>query len=370
MKIFSPAGQDGIFISYRTSDVEWVADRLHSRLTDHFSSRQVFFAPEKIPLAVRFVDVINDRLRSCRVFLALIGEHWRPGLHNPGDYVRMEIETALALPNVTVVPVLIDGAKMPPAHEVPDRLAQLTDLEAFQLSRHYFDLDADRLAKWLNKIVPRRVLVVAPMALVIPLLVLAMHFTGVPLDRHWTWIALVGAILGAVVAAVDFRRSAIWVVAIETALIWCIAYIIYRLNIGHIRHLLPLSGGISSVSPGAKYLAVICGAAAIIFVSLLLVLARRFRRGKRVVHVLLALFLACMAAGLGLKTFGYISHKSVHASGWILLAALVANISAPLVALRRKLDGLGNNPPARRVPTPGARTAVRPPRADWKQGGV
>ena len=369
MKVFSPAGRDGIFISYRTSDVKFAADRLHDRLTDHFSSRQVFFAPKKIPPAVKFVDVIQDRLRSCRVFLALIGDNWQRGLHNSQDYVRMEIETALALPNVTVLPVLIDGARMPAAHEVPESLAGLTDLEAIPLSLRYFDEDTNHLAKWLNKIVPRRTLWVAPIALAIPLLALALRFAGGTLDRNLTWVVLVSAILGAVVAAVDFRRSTVWLVAIETALIWCIANLMYKLNIGHIRHLLPLNHVVSSVSLGAKYLAVLSGVAAIINVALLLVVARRFQKRKRVVHVLLPVFLACMAAGLGLRAFGYVSNTSVHASGWIFLAALLANIFAPLVVLRRKLYGRWNSPSAQGGATPGADTAMRSARAGWKQAG-
>jgi hypothetical protein len=122
-------------ISYRTGGGSLAADRLHGRLAHHFSSRQVFYAPDGIPLARNFADMVCNALRSC-MLLALIGDRGltvpdrdgRRRLHDPKDYARMEIETGLARRNVQVVPILVGGARMPSADELPGRLARLPRL--------------------------------------------------------------------------------------------------------------------------------------------------------------------------------------------------------------------------------------------------
>lgn len=380
----NPAGRDRIFISYRNDELGiGVADRLYKQLDDHFSKDQIFYAPRGIGLAQNFVIAINDALRSCRVLLVLIGDRWltiadehgRIRLSDPEDYVRMEIETALAQPNVEVIPILVDGARMPPAGELPSRMAGLVQLNSLNLSLSPFNFnaDVDRLIKRVNEFMPRKVLAAGPIVLSIPLFVLAWHFAssqGAQSPR-WSWVVLVSAVLGAVVAAVDFRRSTIWLVAIEAAFLWCIAFTIYSLGIWHIKLLLPWNGGHWSASPGARFLAILAGTEALINVSILLILAQRFRKQKRVVHALLFVFLGCTAVGLGIKSFGYVLHKNnFHPSGWIFFVALVANLFAPIIALKRKLYGSRDSPSAVRVPPPGGDTAAHPTRANRKQGGL
>jgi TIR domain len=371
MMVSSPAGQDGIFISYRTDDAKVTAKDLYSRLARPFGSRQVFFAPRGISPPANWADVINERLRSCGVLLALIGDRWlTEKLYNPQDFVRIEIETALERPDVKVIPVLIDGVRMPAADKLPDSLAKLPYLMAHKLSLDHFDTDTGELIRLLNKNLPRRVLPVAPLAVAIPLFVLALRFAGGPSTRTDLWIAFISAILGAAIAAVDYRRSTVWLVAIETFLIWCISFSIYKLNIGDIHRLLPWGSGAWPASSGAQYLVILTGTAAIVKLSILLILARRSRKKYRVVHVLLPVFLACMTVGLGLKTFGYASGPGIHASGWIFFAALVASILAPIVVLKRKLPGWWNNPFALSAPDKDADTTVRPAGAGRKQSGL
>jgi hypothetical protein len=270
----------------------------------------------------------------------------------------MEIETGLARRNVRVVPILVGGARMPSADELPGRLASLPRLETLELSLRHFDIDTGWLIGELNKIIPRRVVAVAPLALGIPLFVLAPHFAGGSLGMRWPWIVLVGVVLGATVAAVDYRRSTVWLVTIETTLIWSISYITYKLDPEHIHYLLPWNHGAWPVNPGAEYLVIAAGTAAIINIAILLVLARRSRK-QRVVHVLLPVFLGCMVVGLGLKAFGYVSNTGIHANRWIFLAALVANIFAPLAVLAEAI-GLVGQPICRQCASPGADTPARP----------
>ena len=60
-------------------------------------------------------------------------------LADPGDWVRREVETGLATPRCAVVPVLLDGAKMPPAEALPESLVALTHRNAFALSAANWD---------------------------------------------------------------------------------------------------------------------------------------------------------------------------------------------------------------------------------------
>jgi hypothetical protein len=62
------------------------------------------------------VEYLNRQLAACDVFLAVIGPNWLDAkkddggrrLHDPGDFVAIEISAALAR-NIRVIPVLIDG---------------------------------------------------------------------------------------------------------------------------------------------------------------------------------------------------------------------------------------------------------------------
>jgi hypothetical protein len=59
--------------------------------------------------------------------------------------VRVEIAAALAR-KIRVVPVLVDGARIPKADELPDDLKPLVRRNAFELHNSQFGRDADALA--------------------------------------------------------------------------------------------------------------------------------------------------------------------------------------------------------------------------------
>jgi hypothetical protein len=104
-----------------------------------------------------FVEVITRAVGSCDVLLALIrgewltvtDEHGRRRLDDPDDFVRLELEAALAR-NIRVIPVLVDGARMPRADELPDSLAKLVRRQALELHPSRFDFDTGRLLKVLD----------------------------------------------------------------------------------------------------------------------------------------------------------------------------------------------------------------------------
>ena len=92
-----------IFISYRRQETAWPVGRLYDKLVEHFPAEQIFRDVDSIEPGEDFVERITATVSSCDVLLALIGPQWlkitdeegRCRLDNPGDYVRVEIETAL-----------------------------------------------------------------------------------------------------------------------------------------------------------------------------------------------------------------------------------------------------------------------------------
>ena len=152
-----PSAPGRIFISYRREDTDFPAGWLYERLADHFDGGQVFKDVDSIQLGDDFVEVITRAVGSCDVLLALIGDEWltltddhgRRRLDDPEDFVRLEIEAALTR-NVRVIPILVDGARMPRADELPDSLARLVRRQALELSPARFDFDTGRLLKVLD----------------------------------------------------------------------------------------------------------------------------------------------------------------------------------------------------------------------------
>jgi TIR domain len=142
----------GIFISYRRDDTIATAGRLHDRLARSFGRKRLFIDVDHIPVGADFIDFIDKQLEACGVLLAIIGPHWLRArdtvgsrrLDDPKDLVLIEIAAALRR-KISVIPVLIDGAMMPTAEELPDALKPLARRNAFELRNAQFGIDADRL---------------------------------------------------------------------------------------------------------------------------------------------------------------------------------------------------------------------------------
>lgn len=122
-----------VFISYRREDSAYVAAAINERFQQRFGDRSVFFDVDKIPLGVDFRDHIDSEVGQCDALLVVIGERWANAtdadgerrLFQPSDFVRVEIQSALAR-NVPVVPVLVDNAVMPASEELPESIRDLS----------------------------------------------------------------------------------------------------------------------------------------------------------------------------------------------------------------------------------------------------
>jgi hypothetical protein len=153
-----PAAPSRIFVSYRRDDTAYPSGWLFDKLAQHFGRDQVFKDIDSIQLGDDFVEVITAAVAQCDVLLALIGPRWltiidedgRRRLDNPNDFVRLEIEAAITR-QVLLIPVLVEGARMPREDELPPSMAKLARRQALELSPSHFDFDTNRLLKVLDK---------------------------------------------------------------------------------------------------------------------------------------------------------------------------------------------------------------------------
>lgn len=152
-----------IFVSYRRQDASGEAGRLVDHLQEVFGEQSVFLDVETIEAGIDFEDAINKALNSCKVLLAIIGPHWlsikddqgNPRLFKDHDFIRIEISAALER-NIRVIPVLVNGAKMPLASELPGDLQGLTRRHAHELSSSRWKYDCDQLTELLLKLIPTK----------------------------------------------------------------------------------------------------------------------------------------------------------------------------------------------------------------------
>jgi tetratricopeptide (TPR) repeat protein len=143
---------DTIFINYRREDSAATAGRLHDRLAQAFGRKRIFMDVDQIPAGIDFVAHLNSQVAACGVVLVVIGPHWldvkneagQRRLNQPDDFVAIEIAAALAR-DIRVIPVLVDGASIPQASELPDSLKPLVRRQAIEVRQPHFGRDAEAL---------------------------------------------------------------------------------------------------------------------------------------------------------------------------------------------------------------------------------
>ncbi len=146
-----------IFISYRRDDSEGQAGRLLKDLAGHFGHDAVFMDVAGIAAGRDFRRVIDEHVATCGVLLAIIGKNWltaqnaagRRRLDDPADFVRLETASALKR-DIPVIPVLVQGASMPQAEQLPPDLAELAYRNSVELSHARWDSDVQLLIKALE----------------------------------------------------------------------------------------------------------------------------------------------------------------------------------------------------------------------------
>jgi hypothetical protein len=151
-----------IFISYRRDDSEGHAGRLYGDLAKQFGNKSVFMDVAGLGPGVNFPNVINQKIASCGVLLAVIGPGWLDAkdefghrrLDNPADFVRLE--TAAALKRDILVPILVHDARMPKPEQLPEDIRALVYCTAVELTHTRWASDVAELAKSLHELLGNR----------------------------------------------------------------------------------------------------------------------------------------------------------------------------------------------------------------------
>jgi hypothetical protein len=147
-----------VFISYRRQDSEAWCGRIYDQLVHWFGTANVFRDIDSLAPGDLFAQRIFERLRDCDAVIALIGNAWltsvdsdgRPRLNDPTDVVRAELSQA-HLAGKPVFPVLVDGATMPRAADLPAELRFVSEANALPVSDRHFALDIRILIAALSR---------------------------------------------------------------------------------------------------------------------------------------------------------------------------------------------------------------------------
>jgi TIR domain len=146
-----------LFISYRREDTAGHAGRLYDSVSGRFGDHNVFMDIE-LPPGIDFVERIRQAVGACHVLLVVVGPRWAtleaeggtPRLAEPDDFVRLEVETALRRPDLTVIPVLVAGARMPEPEDLPEGIRPLARRNALEMSDLRWRFDIGRLIETLE----------------------------------------------------------------------------------------------------------------------------------------------------------------------------------------------------------------------------
>lgn len=119
-----------IFISYRRQDSQTITGRIYDRLRSEFGEDAVFKDVHDIHLGDDWRNVLMEEVRASDVILVIVGPRWlsitddtgQRRLEDSSDFVRLEVVAGLENEGTIVIPLMVGGAMLPPAEDLPDAL--------------------------------------------------------------------------------------------------------------------------------------------------------------------------------------------------------------------------------------------------------
>ncbi|HMI81036.1 MAG TPA: TIR domain-containing protein, partial [Solirubrobacterales bacterium] len=152
-----------VFICYRREETAPYAGRIYDAMVARFGPGNVFMDLELAP-GVDFVDRITKVVSGCVALIVVIGPRWAElvnedgtrRIEDPDDFVRLEVETGLRRNDVTAIPLLVGGARMPRREDLPPELQAITRRNALELSDGRWTYDVGRLLSALDELLPDR----------------------------------------------------------------------------------------------------------------------------------------------------------------------------------------------------------------------
>jgi hypothetical protein len=200
-----------IAISYRRTDSSAIAGRIFDHLTAHYGEKSVFMDVEAVPFGIDFRNYIREVLLKADVLITVIGANWlgtdavgRVRMADNTDPVHVEIETALER-RIPIIPVLVEGARMPDTAALPPKFANFAFLNAAEVtSGREFRTQMDRLIRAIDHAVsvdaagagaPKRWLVDIQRYLLFPLLLMLVGHYIIDFNNFSNWYLWLDATL-------------------------------------------------------------------------------------------------------------------------------------------------------------------------------
>jgi hypothetical protein len=148
----------GIFISYRRSDSAPWAGRIYDTLIETWGEDQVYMDIDTIAPGDDFRSAITETLNRSDVVLVIIGPAWlnttdetgKRRLDDRADVHRSEIVSSLTR-DVRVIPVLVGGATMPEASDLPAAMRPLAYRNAVEIDDRHFHSHLESLREALAR---------------------------------------------------------------------------------------------------------------------------------------------------------------------------------------------------------------------------
>ncbi|RSM53435.1 hypothetical protein DMB66_38830 [Actinoplanes sp. ATCC 53533] len=149
----------GIFLCYRGIDRSYAPLLLDRELGRRFPGH-VFQAARSNTPGTDIPKAIRDYLEQCSVVIVVIDRAWLDDislLFRKKDWIRQEIAQALKHDR-TILPLLLDGVRVPRSGEVPEDIAAFTGKAAASMTTRHLDADLDRLVHEIERLAPEMVL--------------------------------------------------------------------------------------------------------------------------------------------------------------------------------------------------------------------
>jgi hypothetical protein len=131
-----------IFICYRTADTAYASGHIYSELSKEFGKENIFEYNHSMPAGVNFRNHVRAMLQRVQVFIPVIGAKWlncsdengNQRIFQSEDPVRIEVETAINLDHLIIIPVFVDGINCPAESQLPEEIRQLIQYSAVNIN--------------------------------------------------------------------------------------------------------------------------------------------------------------------------------------------------------------------------------------------
>ncbi|MFI8391956.1 toll/interleukin-1 receptor domain-containing protein [Streptomyces sp. NPDC085540] len=150
-----------VFINFRRADTGATGPHIDTALRSEFGGQAAFRDQRSLRAGRDYREQLERGIRKCDLLLVVMGAHWASVRDDAGrrcidreeDWVRKEIALALTY-KLPVMPVLVDGAKLPSIHELPEDIQSLVHQQVVYFRPHQEHIDFPPLFDAIRAEVP------------------------------------------------------------------------------------------------------------------------------------------------------------------------------------------------------------------------